>query len=114
MTTAARVPAGGTLAPAGISLTQQELAGQWHAADGTLTGESAGPARWSGTGTWQPPAPGNAPRVSLTVGWDDGTGYTVGRPASAAMLVQVGETVINADDGDESDYYLFSKAPPIH
>ena len=128
--TVARVPAGGTLAPAGVSLTRQETAGQWHAADGGMlifspdgtftakdlsvnlaTGNPAGPARWSGTGTWQPPAPGYEPWVSLTAGGDDGTGYTVGTPASPAMLVQMGDIAINTgDDGDESDYYAFSKA----
>jgi hypothetical protein len=127
--TVARVPAGGTLAPAGVSLTRQEMAGQWLAADGGVlifspegafrarnlsvnlaTGDPAGPARWSGTGTWQPPTPGSAPWVSLTAGQDDGMGFTVGTPASPAILVKMGEVAINADDGDESDYYTFSKA----
>jgi hypothetical protein len=124
----ARPLAGGTLAPAEVSLTRQETVGQWHAADGGVlifspdgtftaknlsvnlaTGEPAGTFRWSGAGTWQPPGPGDAPWVSLTLGQeDDGVGFTIGTPTSPAMLVQMGET-ISGDDGDEGDYYAFSK-----
>jgi hypothetical protein len=36
-------------------------------------------------------------------------GFTVRTPTSAVMLVQMGESAINIDDGDESDYYQFSR-----
>jgi hypothetical protein len=105
------------------------MAGRWHTADGGVlffspdgtftaknlsvnlaTGGPAGPSRWSGEGTWQPPTPGYEPWVSLTADRDDGMGFTVGTPTSPAMLVQMGDIAINMDDGDESDYYTFSKA----
>jgi len=126
--TVLRPAIGGTLAPAGVTLSRAEAAGQWRAADGGLlvlspsgrftarrlsidlaTGTAAGRAGWTGTGTWQPAGPGGGPWLSLTAGGDPGLGFTVGGRASPTMLLKMGEFAVNADDGDEHDYYVFRK-----
>lgn len=85
---------------------------------GLATDGQASLARWSGTGTWQPPsAEGTAAQVVMAVGQAPSTGFTVGTQASPVLRLQTGDCVLTVaaecfatvDGAGEVEPYVFTR-----